>query len=370
MRLSTREELLQAVLRMQFAPLDYISWLRGVAPKKHLGEVTGLSQARLANRNQKLRPGRVREIEEHAESVLRANLADSGLQTEDVERVMNRLYRRMEAGGNWWAAFWMTLDYPMTPELTPCVDSAVQLDKLLTEVADALAADAPAAASEAFACFVSAWSAPQEVIEGIAPSDWGGASTWEAVAPLADATLQIALFDQFAHVDAVWGSAFFSRFHPRPLFPLVAPQKRDGKGVNMPVRRLLEMSWAITHWVKHRNWPAERPGPKDLAERLGVEPSLISSFLDGTTKVRLKQFEGQWEQFSLGFRLSQKVDFPLPLAAVAICWQHQMVEVSPEHKVRSAIVLGDGYGKLWRWRRSTLASPSTGTESWAAWLEA
>ena len=370
--MAARDELRRNVAAFQSAPIQYMAWLRGVALRRHLGEFTGLSQARLAHPQQKLRARRQQQILEHSKTVLRTNLTDSGLSDADVEATISNLRDLREGGGQCWSEFWMSLDYPMTPELTTCVRGATQLDKLLATVLQTIDDNNPRQARAAFADFVMEWSVPHDLMggsrPGLASADWEDVDTWEKVSGLADTVLMAAFFDQFAHVDAVWGNAFFTRFQARPVFPFIAPQARKDGGVNMPVRRLLEFSWAVNHWVRYRSWPTKRPGPKDLSEPLDLEPSDISNLFDGTTQLRFEQFEHRWNRLAQHFHLPQKVAYPLPLVAVAICWQRNLVTVTLEHKVRSFIVLGDDYEKLWRWRRSTLVAPSAGTEVWAAWL--
>jgi hypothetical protein len=370
---SARDDFLKCVGALQTAPLQYIAWLRGVALRRHLSEVTGLSQARLVNARQKLRPRKELEIRQHSEAVYRANLADAGLSDADIDVAHERMRNLESAGGHTWAAFWTGLDYPLEPELTECVQAAVKMDKLLNSLGAAGQEDNPSDARATCTSFLEGWGLPVGIAEsegpGLAASDWHDAQTWEELFPLADKFLAAIFFDQFAQADAVWGNTFFSRLEPRPVFPLVAPKRRGPAGVEKPVRRLLQTSYALHHWARYRTWPAKAPLPGDLAEALRMRPDDVSNLFDGTKKLHFQHFENRWEGFGKRFGLKYRVTFPAPLAAVAICWQHNLVKVTPGHKLTSLIVLGTGYEKLWRWRRDGLAAQSTGTEPWASWMD-
>ncbi|MCG2592980.1 hypothetical protein LZ009_09325 [Ramlibacter sp. XY19] len=199
-------------------------------------------------------------------------------------------------------------------------------------------------------------------------SDWEDAETWAKVFPLADKFLTAIFFDQFAQVDAIWGNDFFSRLEPRPVFALVAPKRSGPARLEKPGRRLLQTSYALHHWARYRTWPAKPPRPGELADALGMRPEDASNLFDGTTKLSFQHFENRWGHFATHFGLKHGVTFPAPLAAVAIYWQNTLVSVTPEHKLRSFIILDSGYDQLWRWRRDGLAAQSTGTEPWASWM--
>lgn len=370
---SERVELLKAVRALQVAPWQYIAWMRGVSLRRHLGDVTGLSQSRLANAHQKLRPSKELEVQQHAESVFRSNLAAAGLASSDVDIAHERLRSLQDAGGESWAAFWTAIDYPLEPELAACVQAAVRVDKVLKALGTAAEDDRLRDAQETCSTFLDAWHLPQDIVEaegpGLAASDWHRAQTWEDVFPLADKFLSAVFFDQFAHTDAVWGNSFLGRLEPRPAFSLVAPRRRGSARLEKPVRRLLQTSYALHHWARYRTWPAKPPLPGELADALQMRPDDVSNLFDGTTKLHFQHFQNSWERFGKHFGLKYRVTFPAPLAAVAICWQHNLVSVSPEHKLRSFIILGSGYEQLWRWRRDGLAAQSKGTEPWASWMD-
>lgn len=370
---SARDDFLKCVRALQIAPLQYIAWLRGVALRRHMSEVTGLSQARLANTRQKLRPRKELEIRQHSESIYRSNMLDAGLSEADVDLAHERMRTLEIAGGQTWAAFWTAIDYPLEPELTDCVQAAVKVDKVLESLGKAAEGDNPGDAQKACASFLESWGLPEDISAaegpGLAASDWHRAQTWDEIFPLADKFLSAVFFDQFAHTDAVWGNSFFSRLEPRPAFALVAPRRRGPARLEKPVRRLLQTSYALHHWARYRTWPAKPPLPGELADALRMRSDDVCNLFDGTTKLHFQHFQNSWDRFGKHFGLKYRVTVPAPLAAVGICWQHNLVSVTPEHKLRSFIILGSGYEQLWRWRRDGLAARSTGSEPWASWMD-
>jgi hypothetical protein len=328
----------------------------------------------LANPGQKLRSRKLQQVQEHAQDIYRTNLAKSGLSDADIEDSHNRMRKLESSGGNTWAAFWTELDFPAEPELGPCVASAIEFDRLLTTVCAAVDDNRFEGARDAFAWFAGALNLPQQVVAatvgpGLCVADWDTAADWREVTLRAGRLLEAAVFDQFAHVDAVWANGFFSRLQPRPVFKLIAPKRRGETGVDRPVKRLLQLSFALHHWARYRTWPPNPPRPRELAEVFDLRGEDVSNLFDGTSSLYYEQFEKRWPRFTARFGLQQEVAFPAPLVAIAICWQQNLVSVTADHKLTSFILLDRGYEELWQWRRIGVAAKSTGAEPWAAWLD-
>ena len=368
--MSPREHMLEMVRRIQIAPAAYAALLRGVALKRHLSDVTGLSHTRIANGVQNLRPNRLRQVEQHAAAVLTGNLLNAGLTPEDAHLHLNQRRSLAERGGAGWATFWIELDYPIEPEFAACVETGLAIDLLLAGLAQAAEHDQLSGASAAGLAFIEAQKLPIEIVAyrpGMQAGSWLDVASWDGVCRLSEDLLLTAYFDQLAHFDAEWGSSFFSRFEPRSILLLVAPQLRDPMRLDTPVRRLLVLAWSICHWARHRRWPSQPPGPSDIAEAVGLEPPHVSNFFDGTRKLRLGHFANLWDQMGKHFRLQHPVPCPIPLAAIAICWQRQFVTLGGGQKSKSIILIGDEFVRVWRWRMGQLHH-RVASESWPCWM--
>lgn len=370
---TARLELGKVLAALQVLPLAYLASLRGVAPLTHLQDVTGLSRSRLSNRSQTLNSSTRLRIREHADEASRTNLKSAGLSEAEIETAMHRVYQVKDAGGGFWAEIWIALDDAVKPMLGECAECGRGFDQLLEQAATAVKADDPRTAATAFSDYASQWSGDAEVDSaplGVHAAHWAGAVDWVEVERLSRELLEHALFDQFAHVDAVWGALFFRRFAPRPIFRFVMPTWSGERGVHRPARRLLEFSYAACHWAAHKRWPNRAPRAADIALALGVDNSVVSNYFDGTKRLRYKQFEPLWADLQKHFGFRDDLPLPYPLVAAAICWQHQLVTVSSTHKVESLILVGDAYENMWRWRSSRMTAQSSGKEPWAEWLTA
>lgn len=210
------------------------------------------------------------------------------------------------------------------------------------------------------------------------------AGDWDTLAQVVDRVMQLAYVNFFALLDAEWGAQVFKTPRPVPLFLWLAPtidweseglRPKTRNGIRRPVRKLLELTYALACKYYEGAWPPKAPGRSDVAKVLEVFDHHAGNYFDGTRQMRLPAFEAWWEQLCrskrpMGFT---KIDPASPdmLARVALLWQHDLVHTKAD-VTQHVILLDQGlYRSRWKHHRQGLSVTSVdGAEEWPGWLTA
>ncbi|MGJ7521727.1 hypothetical protein ACSFA0_14665 [Variovorax sp. LT1P1] len=354
------------------APVFYAAWNSGIAPRRFISDVTGLSETRLANSGQALRPKRLASVQQHADEKLRELLRSRDYPEVAIKERLKGQAQVKASGGGVWALHWYGEEFPHAPQLSGCVDVGLRLDSFLAAAEQAIARSDLAGFCEACAVFVERWALPADVATKcsvVPPESLRDAQTWNDALTLAQNLLLAAFLDQFAQFDAVWSSLYAQVLRPRSLVALISPTQRGKTGLNRPVRRLLVLCYALHFWVRHKRWPHKEPSRAEIAEKLpSWSPQDVANLFDGSKRLTYAGFEGLWSDMACGFKHDREVNGPHALARIALAWQRQLVTVGSDQKLRSFIILGEDYHGLWEWRRSQLPHASQGTIEWPLWL--
>ena len=372
--------------KISLLPMALCTSLTGKAVRPFLAEVTGISQSHLRRgKNSILRKSTEDQalisvnkwIMERAEkqgwseSEINANLQSSPSKVDDEPRP--------------YADFIYGLQIPGKYELPLTITFAVEVDKLVGKLSEAHRTDNLEIfkqailecnwADKVFGYITNQHEAEKYVAELHAASDWSAALN----------ALQIVciniVYCLFAALDAEYGLIYFKRLQPLPLFLLVAPKmnpqfdihtpiKRRGRNfVYMPIRRLLELSYALMIWGRDKRWPDKAVGRKELGEALGLDDQYIGNFFDGTRKLNAELFDSFWGKMCQTVAKCDAFAAPLPLFLAAIYWQTWIV--TDQNKKIKSFILPDGevYKRLWAWHHKRWASQrNTGAVDWPAWL--
>ncbi|MDA8520256.1 hypothetical protein [Acidovorax sp. NCPPB 4044] len=374
---SSRNEALRAVRALQIAPLHYNAIQLGIAPRRFLSEVLGLSETRLASTAQTLRPGTILNAQRHAITYLRQHLVSRGYPESAIDERIAGQAQLQASGGAAWAGYWYAENFVHRPLLDECVRTGIQFDVFLADAEKALVDDDLAAFTTRCADFIEQWTIPADVAAPCQvekPSVFRDASTWDDAWQAAQKLLLAAFFDQFAQFDAVWGGCFITHLPPRSLVALIAPKWPGGPRAIRPVRRLIVLSFSLHHWVRYKRWPDHAPGATEVAQKLmswGRQD--IANLFDGTKRLRFPEFEKMWDELGSCFGHGRELSGPFALARIAIAWQRSMMVVGPDQKLRSFTTLGEDYHALWGWRHSQRPrapeGAAQGREPWPLWLD-
>lgn len=206
-------------------------------------------------------------------------------------------------------------------------------------------------------------------------------SSWEEALCAAQQVFENILLCLFAALDAEHGLTYFGKFQPRPLFllvqPLLNPQinlntpgKLPGRNlVDQPVRRLLELSYALMVWIRDKRWPDKPVGRAELGAALELSDQVVGNFFDGTRKMNAKIFEGLWSTMCRTVADCEPFYFPMPLVLAAMFWQSSITRY-PNQKLKSFILPNDeNYIRFWRWHHLNWTTQlNHDSVDWPAWL--
>lgn len=373
---------------LPFVPLAFITWLEGKSLRPLLTELFDLSPSRLRRgKSWELRESTKRRAIESAKQRCQQNAAKNGWNAAEIDARQQSIPSFLAGASRPYTDFIYGLEYLGCWKLPLTMAFAEEVDKLVIKLLAAREAN-------------NLESFKQTIIE----CDWGegepGSITYQQEAAqcmetfrtapnwIAALTAARSFFDNMlllllAALDAEYGSTRFGRFQPRPLFLLVTPKinpkfsldsldKSPRRNlVNRPVRRLLELSHALTVWVKEQRWPNKPVGRKELGEALGLDDQVVGNFFDGTRKMNAKLFETLWLKMCETVAMCEPFAPPTPLLLAAISWQNALMAQHPNQKLKRVTLINEAnYSRFWTWHRQRWVSQlSQGTEGWPAWLD-
>lgn len=365
---------------LSLLPLHAMAEGRNQSIPSLLHDMTGLSKARISKgKLDAVRPSTKAKIDQHLERMLQEQFKDcpDGLEALRV-KIANAPVTRSGAPAP--LAGWVHqlellpwIPLPMTKAVALTIDEL--LEDLLTCCRDD---DLPGFKSRLLDHFehhglcvrgageMAAEPAPEAnrlTLQAIV--DWEQADDWTR------SLVEHLYWDVISSLDAEWNSHYFSGRQDKPLFPLVMVRPQEGLLETMkvasrkniyfkPVRRLLELLYALAFYYRYKRWPSKAPTPKTLAGILYspdsnelAEESLISNYFDGTKRLTLDLVFEHWEQLNLHFLRrrpgSQIPAPPFPLIMLALQWQTLLVR----DKGRSFLMPDmKNYETLWTHRRS------------------
>jgi hypothetical protein len=378
----------EAVLvRLPLIPLVLTGWCAGKSLRPFLVEALGLSASRLRlGASLQLRDSTERRAIAYSRKRFQERATALGWDERQVAARLANLPSVLAGEPRPYADLIYHLEHPGCWGLPLTIALAEEIDKL---VAVLLAAHANADL--------------QLFKQALLENDWGdgflrpivdreetarrknalhAANDWEGALTAAVGYFEDILWCLPAALDAEFGSAYFGRFQPRPLFLCVTPQmhndfdldvldKRPLRNlVSRPIRRLLELSHALIVWSKEQRWPDKPVGRSKLGEVLQLDDQSIGNLFDGTKKMTAKLFDGQWTQLNSSVARGGEFAPPMPLLLAAVCCQNGLLAQYPNQRLKSVVLIDEAkYTRFWGWHRQRWSSQlRQGTESWPAWL--
>jgi hypothetical protein len=379
-------------------PLAHIVHLHGKGVRPFLADITGLSPARIAQGNlDKIRPSTAIKIASSSNAWAHNWTKKQGWSDQDFDTHIAAMPLLSNGNPASLASWIYGMRRPDIHSLPLTITHTLKTDELIHSLSIAFDANDCAAftqeiltmaASEYERSFVRT---PAEQIEMKSELDaWRAARDWDAIGALFTKVADNLLLDIYAALDAEWGGWYFQAATPKPVFLFINPQMNKDIDMSLgtfssgtipsrnlvyrPVRRLLELSYAVLHCNYKGHWPDEPVGRKELGQAIDLADSHIGNYFDGTRNLTLTAFQNIWQSLCRNFAKNSKepegVICPAPLAVVAIAWQHMFIQNTNEHKLKSVFMLDEtDYTRRWQHHRNCWADQLTsGDFDWPVWL--
>jgi len=376
------------LLNLSLFPLVLMTWMEGKALGPYLAELLGLSTSRFRRgKSMDLRESTLQKVQALNEKRTRESVLKKGGSEEQVAEFFRSTPSAKANQPRPYTDFIYALEIAGSVKLPLTITFAEEIDCLANSISLAYQTNDLDSFKLAIAGCTWGDGVPQPIAEqeeGERRFDALNAATnWEEAFAALEGFADSVLICLFAALDAEHGSTFFGHFRPRPLFLLVAPKLNPAFDpdaldkmprrnlVYRPVRRLLELSYALMFWVRHKRWPAKPVGRKALGEALGLDDRSVGNLFDGTRNLSANLFNSLWDSMAKSTARSGPFNSPSPLILATIFFQNGLIALHPNQKLKKVAVLNDAnYTRIWTWHRQRWASQlRQGTEGWPTWLD-
>lgn len=378
----------QPLLNLSAIPLVLITWLEGKAPRPLLAEMLGLSPSRLRRGNSlNLRESTLIKAKESAETWLRERALKNGWTMQEISERRNSLPSVLAGQSRPFADFIHGLENPGYIDLPLAKTFAEEVDCL----ANSLLLANQGNDLESFKQVILSCNWGEGVARSIADqaeadrrlTAFAAATDWDEAFAASLGFADDIMICLFAAIDVEFGARYLKKFQPRPLLLLLQPKMNADFNpdsldklprrnlVYRPVRRLLELCYAMMFWAKSRRWPDKPVGRSVLAAKLDLADSEVGNWFDGTQSMSARQFQSIWDSLCRHFAKDKPPPAPMPLFLVAVYLQNVLIATYPNQKLKHIILLNEAnYLRYWTWHRQRWASQlCPGTEGWPTWLD-
>jgi len=368
---------------LRFIPLELSALLAGKKTRSYIHELTDISLSHLrSGKSYKPRESTERRAIDHAEKWFHINAAEQGWYENEINQLIQTAPSRVAGVPRPFADFIHGLQLPGSYELPLTIAFAEEIDLTVTRLLNAHKGDDLDAFKQAIleCVWLEAVASQQKYSQQMealrAAPDWGAALM------ASQQFLIEMLICFFAALDAEFGLIYFVRFQSRPIFTLVMPKLNSKVDLDsldkipkrnlifQPVRRLLELSYALMFWIKVERWPEKPVGRKTLGDALDLPDFEIGKYFEGTRNMDMKLFEKQWEAMCKSVAKCDPFSAPMPLLLAAIFWQRTITRYQNQ-KLKSFILPDkENHMLFWKWHHQRWASElNKGTVRWPAWLD-
>ena len=374
-------------------PIIKLAKILGKSERSFLSEITGLSLARIAKGSlDNLRPSTARRIETCALAWGRLKAKEKGWTEEDFSAYIASNPKMKNGEVASWANFIYSLQSTDGLLLPLTISYALEIDELIFSLSKAFNANdcknfsqliLKAAFSEHeknFVCLSATYAEKEILIDS-----WHSAADWDAIASLLPELSDNILISLYAALDVEWSRQYLKLIMPMPVFLWIAPRVHENldltSGTNIkrnliyrPVRRLLELSYALVHWHYRKRWPATPAGRSAIGLAIDLSDAEVGNYFDGTRKLTIGAYQSYWINLCRHFRPScQTSDMPMcpsVLGVVAIIWQWLMIKTTEKSKFKSAHLLDeDDYKRQWQGHRNNWPDQAPSSDvAWPDWL--
>ncbi len=393
-KLSARQQIRLLVQVMQYYPLEIMLPAMGMNFNTFVRKVGGLSAGRVAQGNlDKLRASTRAKVHANAQEWALDLVKEQGWPEEIGRSMLQNMpvfSNGREAG---FAGLLHSMQRPDGLQLPLSIGFGLAVDELLYSLQDALEAHDCALFGQHVIQFLEQqkWSELEELggkqFDAVV-QEWGIATTWDSIQPLADKFLQEALQSFFAAADLEWANFYFSGFVDAPVLPLVAPKPTEAvlsgeelkpkqQLLRRPVRRLFELNATLIYYKYFKAWPARRPAVQELARWMKEDEDVVYNYLDGSKLLTFEDFRKYWNEMHCWIAREAKqgvpdqIGVPSMLVLFATGWQATLIQRGKNKKIKSFIYFGDDIQRHWNMYRKRWDSHLQRAEEtleWPAWL--
>ncbi len=376
-------------------PLAIFGLLQGKALRPFLTEITGLSPVRIGQGNlDKIGRSTIEKVEGNAKAWTYEQAKKMGWSSDECSAQIAATPKKRDGNVGVWASWIKSMEIPGAMHFPLTIALALKTDELLQSLIDACNQDdfdrfkrdicAHQEGNSPANQFDSAKPATEPLLED---AQWAAISNWSEADTVLNSRYESIFFDIYTGLDIEWGSQYFRAMKAIPLFLWIAPRINEEWDIQLgpapsknriyrPIRRLLELSYALVHMHYRKCWPSAPVGRSELGKALELSDAVVGNYFDGTRKLTLRTHEIHW-QAMCGHLSSDQVKpgnapwSPTPLAVMAIVWQANLIVDTSENKLKSWILLDeDEYMRRWQYHRRNWASllPPAGDMEWPTWL--
>lgn len=389
-----RDAVRQKLEALEIVPLANIGLIQGKTWRPFFTEITGLSAGRIAQGNlENIRPSTLKRVQENVTSWAYEQGKKRGWTPEDCSAQMAAVPKKLDGKVGSWASWIKSMEIQDVMHLPLTIALALKADELLQSLIDACNHDD----IERFkrdVCTHQEGSNQASLMGSLGPASkqltqdakWDAISDWNGLSEILSKRLEYVLLDIYSGLDAEWGNQYFPTTHPLPFFLWIAPRINENWDIqsgpvpsknliHRPVRRLLELSFAVAHKHYRKRWPSAPVGRSELGKALLLSDAHVGNYFDGTRKLTLSAYSTYWQAMcrhlsSAHDKSGNDLICPTPLAVMAITWQETLIENTSENKLKSFTLLGEeDYKRRWECHRRKWAILSPSIEvDWPVWL--
>lgn len=350
-----------------------------------LSQQTGISERRLRDTSAQLRPSTLARAEAKSRQFANDWLGKGGLGERERQDYLAKHPRSLTAGLVYEAAFVSRLEYPRT------LAFAERIDALGAAFAEAQSAKDLGRAKALI--LDTAWLDHRYLSETAAERSAGappvllrkviGATSWDELLRDIAIVRTNLIFSLLALWDIELRSRHLQRLQARPVFSLLLPFSDIPEGANevrrtrgmflLPVRRLLDLVFALAAFHPLRSWNVDRPSLEELAQKTNEEDRTLVNWRDGTKRFGRQNFDRVWNETFRAFR-TEKIEPMAPLAPLfvaATIFQDLLVNGDSRIPAKEVWLVEEDYSEWWAFHAAGVEgarAEANDASPWPTWL--
>lgn len=346
---------------------------------------TGISERRLRDTSARFRPSTLARAEAKSRQFANDWLGKGGVGERERQDYLAGHPKSLTAGLVYEAAFVSRLEYPRTLAFAERIDALgaafveAQSAKDLGR-AKALLLDTDWLDHRYFsdtALERSGGKTPRLLSHLI------GAMSWDDLSQVRSVVTANLLFSVLALWDIELRSRHLQRLQARPVFSLLLPYAHVPEGAHnvprargmflLPIRRLLDLVFALAAFHPRRSWKVDRPSLEELVQKTHEEEPTLVNWRDGTKRFGWQDFDRAWDKMFRASRTenSEPVAPLAPLFVAATIFQDLLVNVDSRSRAKEILLFDEDYSEWWAFHAVEVEGAKAEAKDaspWPTWL--